>query len=78
MMELAILIVSLLGAWFGVGALVALLFLTFGVNNIDASAKGASIWFRPMIFLGCVILWPAIVIRWLSGIKINDLDEGAS
>ena len=77
MMELATLIVSLLGAWFGVGVVVALLFLAFGVNSIDASAKGASVWFRPMIFLGCVILWPAIVIRWLSGVKINKLDEDA-
>ncbi len=77
-MELAVLIVSLLGAWFGMGAIVAIVFLIFGVNRIDAAAKGASLFFRPMIFLGCVMLWPAVLIRWLSGVKINDLDEDAS
>ncbi len=77
-MDLANLIVSLLGAWFGVGVIVATLFLVFGVNRIDAAAKGASLFFRPMIFLGCVTLWPAVVIRWLSGVKINKPDEEAS
>lgn len=78
MMALAITIVAALGAWFGVGVLVAILFLAFGVNRIDASAKGASVFFRPMIFLGCVMLWPAVLIRWISGVKINKLDEDAS
>ena len=71
-------IVAALAAWFGIGAVLAVLFLTFGVNRIDASAKGASLFFRPMIFLGCAMLWPAILIRWLSGVKINEHDEDRS
>ncbi len=77
-MTLAVTIVSLLGAWFGVGVVVALLFLAFGVNRIDAAAKGAGHFFRPMIFLGCVMLWPAVIVRWLSGVKINKPDGDGS
>lgn len=77
-MALANTVVLLIAAWFGVGALVGVAFLMIGVNKIDAAAKGASKFFRPMIFLGCVMIWPAVVIRWLSGIKINEPDEGAS
>ena len=68
-------IVAVLGAWFGFGALIAILFLIFGVARLDASAKGASFLFRPTIFLGFVILWPAVVIRVLSGVKINQANE---
>lgn len=77
-MALAVTIVSLLGAWFGVGIIVAIAFLTLGVSKIDAAAKGASVFFRPAIFLGCAMLWPAVLIRWLSGVKINESDEEAS
>lgn len=77
-MALANTIVLLLGAWFGIGAIVAIAFLILGVNKLDASAKGASIFFRPAIFLGCVMLWPAVLIRWLSGVRINEADEDAS
>ena len=78
MMALANLIVLILGAWFGVGVIIAVLFLAFGVNRVDAAAKGASLFFRPMIFLGCVMLWPAVLIRWLSGVKINEANEDPS
>ena len=78
MIVAAELIVLLLGAWFGVGAIIALLFLVFGVDKVDASAKGASFFFRPTILLGCIMLWPYVIIRWLSGVKINDQHEDAS
>ncbi len=77
-MALANTVVFLLAAWFAVGVIVAVLFLIFGVNKVDAAAKGASFFFRPAIFLGCVILWPAVVIRWFSGITINEPDEDGS
>ncbi len=78
-MAVANMIVLMLAAWFAVGALIAIAFLAFGVNRIDAAAKGASPLFRPMVFLGCVMIWPAVVVRWLSGVKINEeTEEGAS
>ena len=76
-MEFANLIVLILAAWFGVGVVIAILFLALGVNRVDAAAKGASLFFRPMIFLGCVMLWPAVVIRWISGVKINEPNKDA-
>ena len=74
-MALAEAIVLAFGAYFGAGAVVAILFLALGVAKLDDSAKGASFFFRPMIFLGCVVLWPYIIIRWLSGRRINQSTE---
>ncbi len=60
-----------LGAYFAIGIVVAILFLVLGVARIDEAAKGASPLFRPMIFLGCVALWPFVILRTLSMKKIN-------
>lgn len=65
-------------ASFGVGGLVGLAFLGFGVARIDHAAKGASFFFRPMIFLGCAIIWPLVLVCWLSGIKINEAEDSTS
>ncbi|NOX83669.1 MAG: hypothetical protein GXP06_11920 [Alphaproteobacteria bacterium] len=73
-MALAETIVVCLGVYFGAGVIVALLFLSFGVSHIDHAAKGASAFFRPMVFLGCVALWPYIILRFLSLKKINQPD----
>ena len=70
-MVLAQIIVYSLAAYFAVGILVAILFLALGVARIDEAAKGAGLKFRATIFLGCVALWPIVLIRWLSGRKIN-------
>ena len=75
-MMLAQTIVATLAAYFGIGAVVAILFLGFGVAKLDDSAKGASVFFRPMVFLGCVTIWPFIILRWLSGRRINQAAEG--
>jgi len=70
-MALAETIVVCLGVYFGAGVIVAIIFLGFGVSRIDHAAKGASPFFRPMVFLGCVALWPYIILRFLSLKKIN-------
>ena len=70
-MALAESIVFGLGVYFAIGVAVAILFLLFGVSRIDEAAKGASPLFRPMIFLGCVALWPFVILRMLSMKKIN-------
>ena len=61
-----------LGAYIGVGAVVGVVFLAFFVHRLDVAARGASIFFRPMIFLGCLALWPFVVLRILSGKTINE------
>lgn len=60
-----------LGGYFAAGVVIAILFLAFGVSRLDQAADGASLFFRPMIFLGCVVLWPFVVVRTLSMRKIN-------
>jgi len=76
-MAIAQAIVLCLGVYFGAGVIVAILFLAFGVSRIDHAANGASIFFRPMIFLGCVALWPFVILRFLSMRKINHPNEEA-
>ncbi len=73
-MALAETVVACLGIYFGAGIVVAILFLGFGVSRIDHAAKGASPFFRPMVFLGCVALWPYIILRFFSLKKINQPD----
>ena len=47
------------------GMAVAALFLTIGIDRIDASARG-SYMFRPLVAPGVVVLWPLVVLRWLA------------
>ena len=70
-------VLTVLAGWFAIGAVIATLFVIFGVGRVDHAAQGASFLFRPIIFLGCIVLWPAILVRWFSGKKINEpIDEG--
>ncbi len=59
----AMTILGLVELWAGVGALVALVFLTIGIDRIDEDARGAYV-FRPLIFPGVVLLWPLVLWRW--------------
>jgi hypothetical protein len=45
------------------GAVVALLFLVFGIERVDPAARGA-VTFRPLIVPGLVLLWPLVLWRW--------------
>ncbi|MEM9013808.1 MAG: hypothetical protein AAGB02_01755 [Pseudomonadota bacterium] len=70
--ETALLFVA---GYLGIGVVVSILFVIFGVSRIDAAAEESSPFFRPVIFLGCVLLWPFIVLRLLSFRKINQQPE---
>lgn len=70
-MALAETIVLFTGIYFAIGAVVSIGFLTFGAARLDASAAGSGLLFRITAFPGCAVLWPYIVLRWLSGRKIN-------
>ena len=65
-----------LAGYFAIGAVIAILFVALVVSRIDDAAKGASPLFRPIIFLGCMMLWPLILIRAITGKKINTPIEG--
>ena len=49
--------------WLIVGLVVAALFLAFGLDRLDDSARGAFI-FRTLILPGLVLIWPLVVYRW--------------
>lgn len=62
-MNQAELILLLVKIWGGVGALVALAFLSFGVDRLDEDARGAYV-FRLLIVPGVLLLWPLVLWRW--------------
>ncbi len=49
--------------WCGIGALVAVVFLTFGIDRIDEDADGAYV-FRPLLVPGVLLIWPMVLWRW--------------
>jgi hypothetical protein len=50
-------------AWGVIGALVAIPFLTFGIDRIDEDARGAYV-FRPLLIPAVLLIWPVILWRW--------------
>ncbi len=62
-MDQAELILLFAKIWGGVGALVALAFLSFGIDRLDEDAKGAYV-FRPLIVPGILLIWPLVLWRW--------------
>ena len=46
-----------------VGAGVAALFLVFGIDRVEPSARG-SYPFRPLLVPGICLLWPLVLYRW--------------
>lgn len=58
--------ILLLGqVYLGVGAILALPFLTFGINRIDENVRGAWV-FRAMMVPGVMMIWPIVAWRWLQ------------
>ena len=58
------------------GALVAVLFLLFGLERVTPEARGS--WaFRPLLAPGLVLLWPLVLWRWRTHTRGGDGDDGA-
>jgi hypothetical protein len=52
------------GMWYlYAGGVVAIVFLTFGLNQMDENARGAWI-FRPLLIPGVLLIWPLVLWRW--------------
>ena len=49
------------------GLIFALAFVTIGAQRIDSQAKGSSMGFRLLIFLGAAAFWPLLLRRWIAG-----------
>ena len=52
-------------AWLLAGLCIGVAFLLFGLERVDASARGAY-GFRPLLLPGLVLLWPLVIWRWLE------------
>ena len=48
--------------WASIGAVIAAVFLTIGVDRIDEDARGAYI-FRALLIPGVVVIWPVVLWR---------------
>lgn len=64
-MEMASLLGILAEGYLWSGVAVAVVFLLWGVDRIDASARGAYL-FRLLALPGVVGLWPIVLWRWAS------------
>lgn len=49
--------------WLYIGLVVAVLFLAFGLDRVDESARGAYV-FRVMLIPGLILIWPIALYRW--------------
>ena len=49
--------------WAGLGGLVAVAFLLWGIDRIDEDADGAYV-FRPLLVPGILLIWPLVLWRW--------------
>ena len=56
-------LIALAEGWLWIGAAVAAVFLLWGIDRIDAGARGAYV-FRPLLVPGILLLWPLVLWRW--------------
>ena len=49
--------------WLMLGAIIAAVFLIFGIDRIDEDARGAYV-FRPLLVPGILLIWPLVLWRW--------------
>ncbi|WP_415402420.1 hypothetical protein [Tateyamaria sp. SN3-11] len=62
-MDVAQALVMGMQVWGLIGALVAAVFLTIGIDRIDEDTRGAYI-FRPLLIPGVLLIWPLVLWRW--------------
>ncbi|MFK7944054.1 MAG: hypothetical protein AB8B85_14230 [Paracoccaceae bacterium] len=64
-MQTADTILTLVQYWAYCGAAVAAIFLTIGIDRVDANATRSFV-FRPLLVPGIVLLWPLVLWRWIQ------------
>lgn len=52
-----------------IGFLFSCIYIMFGLEESDPSAKGSAPLFKLFIFPGLTIFWPLFAIRWIIGVK---------
>ena len=63
-MSAAATLISIAQTYCLIGAIVALAFLTIGMDRIDEDARGAYA-FRPLLVPAILLIWPLVLWRWL-------------
>jgi len=66
MITVAKVITALAGGYLLTGLAVGLAFLLFRIERQDPAARGAYA-FRPLLLPGLALLWPIVLLRWMSG-----------
>lgn len=74
---IASVLVSLLGAYAGLGVLFAVPFVARGIERVDPAARGASPGFRLIVLPGVVALWPLLARRWWRGAGAPPVERNA-
>ena len=62
-METAASILDFAETWAWIGAAVAAIFLTIGIDRIDENARGAYV-FRVLLVPAVILIWPLVLWRW--------------
>jgi len=65
MIMVAKVITALAGGYLLTGLAVGLAFLLFRIERQDPAARGAYA-FRPLLLPGLALLWPIVLLRWMS------------
>jgi hypothetical protein len=60
------LIVGVMAAYATAGLLFGAVFVAFGIDRVDAVAKGSGVAFRLIVLPGVAALWPLLLRRWLG------------
>lgn len=58
-------VVALVTAYVGAGAIFTAAFVTWGVGRVDHRAADAGWGFRVLIVPGSTLLWPMMLARWI-------------
>lgn len=62
-MSVAEALITLAGWWLTIGAVVAAVFLTVGIDRIDEDARDAYV-FRPILIPAILLIWPLVLWQW--------------
>jgi hypothetical protein len=65
--QFATALVTAIYVYMVIGAVVALVVVSFGLTRVDSEARGAGLGFRLIIFPGAVALWPLLLKRYIRG-----------
>ena len=65
-------------AYLGLGAIFGLLTAVWGVARLDHAGAGSSLAFRVLALPGFIVMWPALLVRYLSFRRINADPHGAT